>query len=101
MLLIGFCEVRNKSTHFSSIVCRFLSTKLHERIHFHGHDYSSLHKHIPAAVLPAEYGGDLGPMDNSEFFKTMLSHDEQFKNDMSFGYRKKNEKADTIFANSS
>lgn len=39
-------------------------------------------------------------MDNSEFFKTMLSRDEQFKNDMTFGYRKKNEKAEDIFADS-
>ncbi|OQR80394.1 alpha-tocopherol transfer protein-like [Tropilaelaps mercedesae] len=71
------------------IVKRFLNTKLQERIHFHGSSYDSLHQHIPASVLPEEYGGELPAMNNQEYAKVMLSRDDEYKSDMRFGYCKK------------
>jgi len=71
------------------IVKRFLNEKLQERIHFHGCDYKSLHKYIPSEILPEEYGGMQSAMNNSDFVSKMLERDEQFKNDMTYGFGKK------------
>ncbi len=46
------------------------------QIYIHG-DYSSLHKHIPAAILPEEYG-DQPPMDNRPYFQSLLDSEEYF-----------------------
>ncbi|XP_077519341.1 alpha-tocopherol transfer protein-like isoform X3 [Amblyomma americanum] len=70
-----------------SIVRRFLNEKLQQRIHFHGCDTASLHKFIPAEILPEEYGGFAGPMDNSEFVARMYRNDEVFKRDAEYGYK--------------
>ncbi|XP_052872688.1 alpha-tocopherol transfer protein-like [Anopheles cruzii] len=35
-----------------------------KRIFTHGSDLESLHKHFPATLLPAEYGGSLGSIDS-------------------------------------
>ncbi|CAH2988926.1 unnamed protein product [Chilo suppressalis] len=43
----------------------FVKEKLKKRLMFHGSKFSSLHKHIPSAHLPAEYGGELPPTDYS------------------------------------
>lgn len=74
---------------FLICVNRFLNTKLQERIHFHGSNYESLHEHIPASVLPEEYGGVLPPMSNQDYAKGMVARDEEFKSDLLFGYSKK------------
>lgn len=66
-----------------------MNTKLQERIHFHGSDHSSLHEHIPAAVLPAEYGGALPPMSNRDYAEAMLARDDEFKSDLRYGFTKK------------
>lgn len=62
-----------KSLHFingSSIIDRIFSLvrpilkkELLEVIHFHGHDIEKLHKHVPVYLLPSEYGGSLGTVD--------------------------------------
>lgn len=70
-----------------SIVRRFLNEKLQQRIHFHGCNPASLHKFVPAEILPEEYGGFGGPMDNSEFVARMCRNDEVFKNDAEYGYK--------------
>lgn len=41
----------------------FVKEKLSKRMHFHGKDRKSLLKHINAANLPANYGGDLPLID--------------------------------------
>lgn len=68
---------------------RFLNTKLQERIHFHGNNYDSLHEHIPASVLPQEYGGVLPPMSNQDYARAMLARDDEFKSDLHYGYSRK------------
>ncbi|XP_064640508.1 alpha-tocopherol transfer protein-like [Lineus longissimus] len=40
----------------------FMKQKLRDRIHFHKGDLKSLHKEIPKAILPEEYGGKAGPL---------------------------------------
>ncbi|XP_055489960.1 alpha-tocopherol transfer protein isoform X1 [Leucoraja erinacea] len=46
---------------FFAIITKFLSDKIKERVHMHGHNYqSSLRKHFPVQILPPEYGGQ-GP----------------------------------------
>ncbi len=58
------------------------------QIQIHGGDYCSLHQHIPAAILPEEYGGDQPSMDNRPFFESLLDSEEYFENLMTFGYGK-------------
>ena len=38
-----------------------------QQIHHHGNCWTSLHAHVDAAVLPEEYGGLLGPLDQSNW----------------------------------
>ncbi|CAN7998723.1 unnamed protein product [Ixodes hexagonus] len=69
------------------IVRRLLNEKLQQRIHFHGCDMSSLHQFIPAEILPEEYGGFNGPMDNTDFVARLYRNDELFKKDAEYGYK--------------
>ncbi|XP_045503267.1 alpha-tocopherol transfer protein-like [Colias croceus] len=41
----------------------FLKEKIRERIFIHG-DANELYKHVPQDMMPAEYGGKAGPMDD-------------------------------------
>jgi len=50
-----------------SIILPLLSEKIQKRIHHHGNCWTSLHAHVDAAVLPEEYGGLLGPLDQSNW----------------------------------
>jgi hypothetical protein len=64
---------------------------MHERttesIIFH-EDYNSLHKYVDKKVLPKEYGGDIGPLDNrtcasavyemAEYFDQIKKYVSQF-----------------------
>jgi len=73
------------------LVRPFLSQKLQNRIHFHGSDYESLYDYLPPSILPEEYGGDRGPMDNSSFVKRLLENDALFKSDAKYGFFNKTE----------
>lgn len=74
-------------TMMFGIVRRLLNEKLQQRIHFHGCDLSSLHQFIPAEILPEEYGGFTGPMDNTDFVARLCRNDELFKKDAEYGYK--------------
>ncbi|XP_066971956.1 alpha-tocopherol transfer protein-like isoform X2 [Macrobrachium rosenbergii] len=69
-----------------SLVKPFLSDTIKGRLHFHGEDLQSLHKHIPAEELPEELGGSQGPMDNSEFVQNLKLHEEYFKEHFTYGF---------------
>lgn len=63
--------IRQKGMHFINpmpgfeslfkIFHGFLSEKIKKRTFVHG-SLEDLHKHIPKALLPTEYGGDAGPV---------------------------------------
>ncbi len=42
----------------------FLHQRTTEAIIFHG-DYQGLYEYVDREILPKEYGGDIGPFDNS------------------------------------
>ncbi|XP_046979860.1 alpha-tocopherol transfer protein-like [Schistocerca americana] len=68
-----------------SVLDSILKEKMRKRVMIHP-DLESLHKHFPKKILPAEYGGEAGPIDkiqnmwkerierNAEFYK----EDEQY-----------------------
>ncbi|KAG0418868.1 hypothetical protein HPB47_004520 [Ixodes persulcatus] len=58
-------------------------------IMFHGSDMSSLHEHISPEVLPQEYGGGGGHMDNQDFVAALLESEESFRRDLQYGYADK------------
>lgn len=70
-----------------ALVKPFLSEKLKNRIHFHGENLQSLHEHIPPSILPAEFGGQLGPFSNQEFVNELLADEHKFQDYLKYGYR--------------
>uniref|UniRef100_T1IME1 CRAL-TRIO domain-containing protein n=1 Tax=Strigamia maritima TaxID=126957 RepID=T1IME1_STRMM len=64
----------------------FISNKMRKRIHFHGNDMTSIHRHICVDILPHEFGGGKPPMDNSEFVRQMLAKDDEFYVNTKYGY---------------
>lgn len=42
----------------------FMSEKNKSRLYVHGSDLESLYKHVPRRLLPQEYGGEAGPIQN-------------------------------------
>jgi len=69
----------------------FMKEKMKKRLHFHGSDLSSLHKHVPPSMLPKEYGGTNGTVEEITQYwvkkvderKQWLKEDEKFKVDES------------------
>ncbi|KAJ8265715.1 hypothetical protein COCON_G00148140 [Conger conger] len=61
-----------------AIIKPFLKEKMAERFVLHGSDLSSLHRSIPRAVLPEEYGGVLGRLDASAWSQTLLDSELEF-----------------------
>merc|ERR1711887_535786 len=59
----------------------FMKEKMKKRIHIHGSDLESLHKEIPKDILPKEYGGTNGTVD--DIIKDWLMEDEKYKVDES------------------
>jgi len=70
-----------------ALVKPFLTDKISSRIRFHGADMESLHRCIPPSILPAEYGGDQAPFDNSSLKLAIEKMEEYFVSLESFGYR--------------
>uniref|UniRef100_A0A182VUK4 CRAL-TRIO domain-containing protein n=1 Tax=Anopheles minimus TaxID=112268 RepID=A0A182VUK4_9DIPT len=56
----------------------FLKDKIRRRIHLHGNSLSSLHKYVSKDLLPVQYGGNLGPFDNTEWRQTILDNEQYF-----------------------
>ncbi|XP_042874965.1 alpha-tocopherol transfer protein-like isoform X2 [Penaeus japonicus] len=46
-----------------SIFKSFMKEKMKKRIHIHGSDLESLHKEVPKEILPVEYGGTNGTIE--------------------------------------
>ena len=54
------------------------------QIQFHGSDLSLLHESLSPTILPEEFGGDLGPINNDRMVKAMMDCEEMFKGEFSF-----------------
>ncbi|XP_064155541.1 alpha-tocopherol transfer protein-like [Anguilla rostrata] len=61
-----------------AIIKPFLKEKMAERFVLHGSDLNSLHRTIPRAVLPEEYGGVLGRLDAAAWSKTLMDSEVEF-----------------------
>lgn len=56
-----------------AILKPFLKEKLVKRFFLHGSDLNSLHKNIPKSILPEEYGGTAGKLDQSAWSNILLT----------------------------
>ncbi|KAG7164345.1 Alpha-tocopherol transfer protein-like [Homarus americanus] len=64
----------------------FMKEKMKRRTHFHGSDLDSLHKEVPKEVLPVEYGGTNGTIEDIKKYwlqrvdarRDWLIEDEQY-----------------------
>lgn len=65
-----------------------MNLKLRKRIFIHGDDLKSLHKQVPPAILPDEFGGQLGPFDNSSWHASILANNEWCLEQRLYGYQK-------------
>ncbi|KFM72507.1 Alpha-tocopherol transfer protein-like protein, partial [Stegodyphus mimosarum] len=83
-------HIYNESTIFQyiwSVLKLFLTEKIKKRVHFHGDNQKSLHKFIPKAILPSEYGGDNINFSSSDYFPNEIeSFYEQFTELHQTGY---------------
>ncbi|XP_023214992.1 clavesin-1-like isoform X2 [Centruroides sculpturatus] len=69
----------NKYLHaIAAMAFPFLPYKLKQRLHFHGSNMENLHKEIDPKCLPAEFGGDLPPFDESESNQKLRDMEEFF-----------------------
>ncbi|XP_058065045.1 alpha-tocopherol transfer protein-like, partial [Anopheles bellator] len=61
----------------------FLNEKNRSRLHVHGSNLDSLYEHIPKSMLPAEYGGEAGPLQAlvDAWTKKVLSYKQHFLED--------------------
>ncbi|CAH0752717.1 unnamed protein product [Bemisia tabaci] len=72
-----------------SIFKPFLKSKLRKRIHLHGSNMESLHKHISPSVLPKEYGGTKGPLNSKPHLNLIKQYEHKLRDWSQFGYDKK------------
>lgn len=69
----------NKFLHaLLSMALPILPKKLKSRIHLHGSSFESLRKFIKRENLPAEYGGDLPPLDLSDRIEILRANETFF-----------------------
>ncbi|GBN83559.1 Clavesin-2 [Araneus ventricosus] len=59
-----------------NLVKSILTEKIMKRIFFHGNNLKSLHQHIPASILPARLGGEIGPLSSRQHMFGNLSDRE-------------------------
>lgn len=84
-------HIFNESVIFGYIWAVFkllLSEKIKKRVHFHGDNQKHLHKFIPKAVLPSEYGGEYTDFSGSDWTINQIeTFFERFKELTTYGYR--------------
>ncbi|XP_077866825.1 alpha-tocopherol transfer protein-like [Saccoglossus kowalevskii] len=88
--------IRSKAAHYIrqpdifeimfSVMRPLLSEKMKKRLHFHGDEFGTLHEHVPSAILPSEFGGQLEKFDNSEYIKKILAAEDYFIENSQYGF---------------
>ncbi|KFM57265.1 Alpha-tocopherol transfer protein-like protein, partial [Stegodyphus mimosarum] len=85
-------HIYNESAIFQyvwSVLKIFLTEKIKKRVHFHGDNQKNLHKFIPKAILPSEYGGEYTTFSSEEFFPNEVERFyETYQEILRSGYRK-------------
>ncbi|PNF20048.1 hypothetical protein B7P43_G05276 [Cryptotermes secundus] len=71
-----------------SIVYPLLGSGIKQHIHFHGQDWTSVHKFIPPEVLPEEYGGYKPQVDFPKMHKYLYDNEDKLMELFSLGYVK-------------
>ncbi|CAK1542023.1 unnamed protein product [Leptosia nina] len=82
---------------FFSLFKQFIPTAAWARLHFHGYDMSSLHKHIHPEYLPPEYGGQCQHVISTEEWlrKINIYKDDFMVEELrALGFKVENEKCD-------
>ena len=57
------------------------------QVFIHGNSYDTIYEHIPKKLLPTEYGGDAGPIQDIVDFweKKLISYRDYFLEDDKYG----------------
>ncbi|XP_066908793.1 alpha-tocopherol transfer protein-like [Halyomorpha halys] len=79
-LRFGGFHVVNQPRYMDAIYALFkpfLKEKIRERIYFHGRCYEQLHEFISPEVLPKEYGGTRGTIDDDDWKERLLADRER------------------------
>ncbi|XP_076348147.1 alpha-tocopherol transfer protein-like [Tachypleus tridentatus] len=84
---IHFVNESNLFGVMFNLVKPLLSEKLKKRIHFHGTNFRSLHQHIPADILPSDYGGNLDLFSNKTWYSNMRKSEDFFNRNNRYGYK--------------
>ncbi|XP_077982121.1 alpha-tocopherol transfer protein-like [Glandiceps talaboti] len=73
-----------------SMIRHFIPKKIYKRIHFHGSDYGTLHKHVPSSMLPTDFGGPLTDKDYDfdDWYKKLMQCDAEFERLSQYGFPK-------------
>lgn len=66
-----------------TLIRPFVKKELYDVMHFHTDGFESLYEHVPKDILPLEYGGDAGKIDDfyKEWLQIVESHGEYLAND--------------------
>ncbi|XP_054714920.1 alpha-tocopherol transfer protein-like isoform X2 [Uloborus diversus] len=72
--------------HLQNIRCLISSIQ----IFFHGDNLETLHQILPPSILPEELGGSNGPFGNEKFFSSLLQSEDEFQEQLKYGYSTKN-----------
>ncbi|XP_047042152.1 alpha-tocopherol transfer protein-like isoform X1 [Helicoverpa zea] len=71
-----------------------LNSNMRSRIYFHGHDNSSLHKHIHPNHLPERYGGTWPDYSYTIWLNSLKKNFEVAKQVLDYGYKFREEEVD-------
>lgn len=84
-------HIYNESTFFGciwAVLKLLLSEKIKKRVHFHGDNQKNLHKFIPKAILPSEYGGENTQFSNESWFDSEIeTFFDRYEELTTYGYR--------------
>ncbi|CAO1434182.1 unnamed protein product [Diamesa hyperborea] len=74
-----------------NIFTAFMNEKNRSRLFVHGNNMESLYKQVPRRLLPSEYGGEAGPLQNiiNDWEKKIISYRQYFEEDDTFGVEEK------------
>lgn len=70
-------------TRIMSLIRPFIKKELFDVMHFHTSGYETLYEHVSRDILPLEYGGDAGKIDEfyEEWVRILDSHSEYLSDD--------------------